>query len=224
MLAETVQTAARLRPPPAAQSDAAFAPGLEISAIAAPFARDEEIYAEEDETKYVYKVLSGAVRVTRLLSDGRRHLSAFHLPGEVFGFEPGRRHKFAAEAVVDSRIAMVRRSALEEAADRSVEVSRGLWELAEQNLERLHEHTLLLGRMSAAQRLAAFLLEISARTSAPEIVELQMSRSDIADYLGLTIETVSRTFTQLERDRAIEIPSARQIVLRNRTRLAQLDA
>ena len=67
-------------------------------------------------------------------------------------------------------------------------------------------------------------MEISARTSAPEIVELQMSRSDIADYLGLTIETVSRTFTQLERDRAIEIPSARQIVLRNRTRLAQLDA
>jgi CRP-like cAMP-binding protein len=156
MLAEAVQTTARPGPPPVAQNDAAFAPGLEVSAIAAHYARNEEIYAEEDGTKYVYKVLSGAVRVTRLLSDGRRHVSAFHLAGEVFGFEPGRRHKFAAEAVINSRIAIVRRSAIEEAADRNVEVSRALWWLAEKNLERLHEHTLLLGRMSAAQRLAAF--------------------------------------------------------------------
>jgi CRP-like cAMP-binding protein len=224
MLAETLQSARFGQTLAAQQQETAFAPGLKAPAIAAPYARNEEIYAEEDETKYVYKVLSGAVRVTRLLSDGRRHVSAFHLPGEVFGFEPGQRHKFAAEAVVDSRVAMVRRSALEEAAQRSIEVSRGLWGLAEQNLERLHEHTLVLGRMSATQRVAAFLMEIAARTASSGAVELQMSRSDIADYLGLTIETVSRTFSQLERDGAIEIPSARQIVFRNRARLAQLDA
>jgi CRP-like cAMP-binding protein len=222
MLAQTVQTARVGQRAP--QPETAFGPGLDIPAIAAPYARNEEIYAEEDETKYVYKVLSGAVRVTRFLSDGRRHLSGFYFPGEVFGFEPGRQHKFSAEAVVDSRIAMIRRSTLEEAAARNVEVSRGMWDLAEQNLERLHEHTLLLGRMSAAQRLAAFLLEISARLSSQGVIDLPMSRSDIADYLGLTIETVSRTFTQLERDRTIEIPSARQIVLRNRARLAQFDA
>jgi CRP-like cAMP-binding protein len=222
MLAQTVQTARLGQPAP--QPETAFAPGLEISAIAAPYARNEEIYAEEDETKYVYKVLSGAVRVTRFLSDGRRHVSGFYFPGEVFGFEPGRQHKFSAEAVVDSRIAMIRRSALEEAAARNVEVSRGMWDFAEQNLERLHEHTLLLGRMSAAQRLAAFLLEISARLSSQGVIDLPMSRSDIADYLGLTIETVSRTLTQLENSTLIAVPSARRIEIRNRSALNRLDS
>ena len=223
MLAESAHPVRHQAPPPA-PNEAGFAPGLEIAAVVAPYARNEEIYAEEDETKYVHKVVSGAVRVTRLLSDGRRHVSAFHLPGEVFGFEPGAAHRFAAEAIVDSRIAMVRRSTIEEAAARNPEVGRGMWTLAEQNLVRSHEHMLLLGRMSATQRLAAFLLEVSARTASPNVVDLKMSRSDIADYLGLTIETVSRTFTQLERDRTIELPSARRIVLRNRGRLAQLDS
>ena len=155
----------RSRPAP---DETRLAPGLDFAALIAPFARNEEIYAQEDETKYVYKVVSGAVRATRILSDGRRHVRAFHLPGEIFGFEPGIAHRFAAEAVVDSRIAMVRRSAIEEAAARNPNVGRVMWSLAERNLERSHAHMLLLGRMSARERLAAFLMEISARTSSPE--------------------------------------------------------
>jgi CRP/FNR family nitrogen fixation transcriptional regulator len=233
MMARSLETAmaalefvchARPEPLRPAPDERGFAPGVDLAAVVAPFARNEEIYAEEDETKYVYKVVSGAVRATRILSDGRRHVSAFHLAGEIFGFEPGPKHRFAAEAVVDSRIAMVRRSAIEDAAARNPAVGRAMWSLAEQNLERSHAHMLLLGRMSATQRVAAFLMEISARTSSPDVVDLPMSRADIADYLGLTIETVSRTFTQLERDGAIELASARRIAFRNRSRLAQLDA
>ena len=88
---------ARPEPLQPAPDERGFAPGVDLAAVVAPFARNEEIYAEEDETKYVYKVVSGAVRATRILSDGRRHVSAFHLAGEIFGFEPGPKHRFAAD-------------------------------------------------------------------------------------------------------------------------------
>ncbi|MGE0828445.1 MAG: helix-turn-helix domain-containing protein [Hyphomonadaceae bacterium] len=201
-----------------------FAPEIDAPSVVAPFARNEEIFAEEEPTKYVYKVVSGAVRLIRILSDGRRHISAFYLPGEVFGFEPGEAHRFSAEAVVDSRIAMVRRAAIEDAACADARVGRAMWRLAAIDLQNLNEHMLLLGRMSATERVSAFLIELSARMGAGECIDLPMSRSDIGDYLGLTIETVSRTFTQLERDGAIAMPSARKIIVRNRARLNRCDA
>ncbi len=202
----------------------AFADGIGLTPLSAPYAPNEEIYAEEDATKCVYKVLSGAVRITRHLSDGRRHISAFYLPGEIFGFEPGAAHRFAAEAIADSRIAMVRRAQIEDAALRDPGVGRAMWDLAAQDLERLQEHMLLLGRRSAAQRVAAFLIELSERLNNRDTVDVPMSRTDIADYLGLTIETVSRTLTQFERDGLIEMPSARHIFIKNRAALERLDS
>ncbi|MGE0045095.1 MAG: helix-turn-helix domain-containing protein [Hyphomonadaceae bacterium] len=201
---------------PQARGAHEFAPGLPVSSVTAPFARNEEIYAEEDAARYVYKVVSGAVRITRLLGDGRRHISAFFLPGEVFGFEPGAAHRFAAEAVVNSRIAMARRSLIEDAASRNARIGRVMWDLTAHDLERLQEHMLLLGRKSALERVTTFLLEIADRLGGGDAIELPMSRSDIADYLGLTIETVSRTFTQLERDGLISMPIARLVTIRDR--------
>jgi CRP/FNR family nitrogen fixation transcriptional regulator len=197
-------------------------PGVSIACTIIRFDRNEEIFVEEEEAEFVYKVISGAVRDVRILSDGRRQIGAFHLPGDVFGLECGAAHRYSAEAVVDSEIALVRRSALEKAADEDGVAARKLWALTSRDLLRLQDHMLLLGRKSAVERVASFLIQMSLGQPAGAAVDLPMSRSDIADYLGLTIETVSRTLTQLERDRAISIPSSRRIVLHDRLSLIEL--
>ncbi|MGH6958392.1 MAG: helix-turn-helix domain-containing protein, partial [Caulobacteraceae bacterium] len=92
------------------------------------------------------------------------------------------------------------------------------------HLDRAERHMLTLGRKSARERVAWFLMDMAERIPAPTTVELPMSRQDIADYLGLTIETVSRTMTQLQEDRLIALPSCRQVVLRERGALAELAA
>jgi CRP/FNR family nitrogen fixation transcriptional regulator len=124
--------------------------------------------------------------------------------------------------VVDCEIALVDRVALIAAAGRDAAASQSLWALTARELKRAQDHLLLLGRKNAQERLVAFLLGMSARDPAGNVVHLAMSRTDIADYLGLTIETVSRMFTQLERERSIALPSSRHVVMRNREALAAL--
>lgn len=199
-----------------------LAPGVELSCSILRFSRNEEIFAEEEDADFVYKVLRGAVRDVRILSDGRRQIGAFHLAGEVFGLECGEHHRYSTEAVVDCEIALVRRSVLDEFVERDARAARKLWGLTARDLQRLQDHMLLLGRKSAIERVAAFLIDLSSKGPTADAIDLPMSRSDIADYLGLTIETVSRTLTQLERERAISMPSARHIVLHERLALIDL--
>ncbi|HMN84880.1 MAG TPA: helix-turn-helix domain-containing protein [Bauldia sp.] len=188
------------------------------------FDRNIEIYGEDEPAEYVYKVVSGAVRSYKLLSDGRRQIGAFHLPGDIFGLEVGDDHRFTAEAIADCVILVARRSAIIAHAARDPEMARALWAVTAGDLERAQDHLLLLGRKNAQERVATFLLEMAARESSATEVELPMSRQDIADYLGLTIETVSRTLTQLEGEAAIEIPTSRRIRLRDRSALRRLNA
>jgi CRP/FNR family nitrogen fixation transcriptional regulator len=196
-----------------------IAPDLELPGFAMTFDANEEIFGEEEPADFVYKVISGAVRTTRLLSDGRRQIGAFHLPGDVFGRECGQTHRFSAEAVAPCEIALIRRSAIERAAERDSGAARRLWSLTSHELEDLQDHMLLLGRKNAAERVGSFLLKLAKRASSA-IIELPMSRGDIADHLGLTLETVSRTLSQMARDQAIALPSARRVVLRNPDALA----
>jgi len=188
-----------------------------------PFARNAEIYGENEPAEYLYKVISGTVRTYKVLIDGRRQIGAFHVPGDVFGFETGEEHTFSAEAITDCKIAVIRRSALSAAAARDNEVARYMWTLTARELQRVQSHMLLLIK-SAQERVATFLLEMAQRVSAGGTVELAMSRQDIADYLGLTIETVSRTLTQLEKNAAIEVSTSRRIVLRNHSALRRLNS
>jgi len=182
------------------------------------FARNEEIFGEEEPADFVYKVASGAVRTTRFLCDGRRQIEAFHLPGDVFGLERGEVHRFSAEALTNCQIMVIRRSALDRAVERDCAAARELWVLTSQDLERIQEHMLVLSRKNAAERVASFLLKLADRRGS-DAVELPMSRGDIADHLGLTIETVSRTMTQFERDQVIALPNTRQAILKNRAAL-----
>lgn len=163
-----------------------------------------EIYGQGEKAGQIYQVEFGAVRVYRLLADGRRQISAFHLPGEVFGFEADGTHHFFAESISATGIRNFRSSTCSD-------LSRDLLPLALKGLVRAQEHLLVLGRQSAAERVAAFLLDMAERQGGLNQFELPMSRVDIADYLGLTIETVSRTFSKFKEKGIIRLPSLRSV-------------
>ena len=196
-----------------------------IELISAPmsFARNVEIYGEQEPADYLYKVISGAVRTYKVLIDGRRQIGAFYLPGDMFGVEIGDEHTFSAEAVTDARIVVLKRSAVVALAARDHDVGHQLWMLTGRELQRAQNHILLLIK-TASERVASFLLEMAERIESSGEVEMPMSRQDIADYLGLTIETVSRMLTQFENAAAIALPTPKRIVLRNREVLKRLIA
>lgn len=177
-----------------------------------------EIFAEGDESDTFYKVVSGVVRICKFLQDGRRQIAAFHVAGEVFGFELGTDRRLAAEAVSDCTLVSYRRRSVELTAQKDETVTRQLLGYAMENLAQAQSHSLLLARRGAAEKVAAFLLDWQARCGRKDVVHLAMTRQEIADYLALTIETVSRSFSQFERDRAIALVNTRDI------RLLDLDA
>jgi CRP/FNR family nitrogen fixation transcriptional regulator len=188
------------------------------------YMKDEEIYGEDEPAEYVYQVASGAVRTYKLLSDGRRQIGAFHLQGDIFGLESGVNHRLAAEAIVDTTVRLVKRCSLEQAAGVDVQVARKLWTMTANELRHAEDHMLLLGRKNAMERVANFLLEMDRRLAVAGMMALPMCRRDIGDYLGLTLETISRAFSQLHNEGVLGFSGARQIILRNRQRLRNMDA
>lgn len=196
---------------------------IESIGIQMTYGPNEEIFGENESADYVYKVVSGAVRTYQILNDGRRQIGAFYLPGDTFGLEVGKHHHLSAEAVNDTMVLMVRRTTIMARAERDCDAAHELWAFTARELAHAQKHMLLLVK-SAPQRVASFLLEMSERLEAAESLDLPMSRQDIADYLGLTIETVSRTMSQLVSEAAIGLPSSRHIVLRNRGALRRLNA
>lgn len=192
---------------------------IDLMGVSMSFERDSEIFAEDDPAEYIYKVVRGAVRLSKLMSDGRRQIGAFYLAGDVFGLEADDVHAFSAESIGNSEILLVKRSTLIAEAVRDADTVRQLWAHTVGHLRQAQSHMLLLGRKNAQERIAAFLVEMAERLHSAGSVMLPMSRQDIADYLGLTIETVSRTLTLLERTGVIAIPVSRRIVLCNRAAL-----
>jgi CRP/FNR family transcriptional regulator, nitrogen fixation regulation protein len=185
-----------------------------MTGVSMSFGRNGQIYGHNDPADHIYKIVSGAVRTYKIFSDGRRQIGAFYLAGDVFGLEMGVAHTFSAEAINGARVLVIKLSAVMELAEREHDVARRLWALTARELLRVQDHSLLLMK-TAQKRVASFLIEMVARLPAGSTVELPMSRRDIADYLGLTVETVCRALTQLENTAAIAQPSSRRIVLRN---------
>ena len=190
------------------------------------YKKGTEIYGEKEPAQYVYQVKSGAVRSYKLLPDGRRQIGAFGLVGDIFGLENGDEHRFTAEAIVDTIVRLIKRQSLEMVAERDAMVARNLLTMTTNNLQHAEDHMLLLGRKTSLERVAAFLLEMDKRlTVAGGIMALPMSRRDIADYLGLTLETVSRALSRLHEFGTIGFVgnTQRQIVLLDRPKLAEID-
>ncbi len=188
--------------------------------------KGEELFAEGDDAEFFYEVVSGAIRTYKLLSDGRRQIDAFHLPADIFGLEAGTEHRFSAEAVGDVTVIAYRRSRLATLIQDDAEFRDRIMNATLRSLERAQDHMLLLGRKTAQEKMASFLLDMAERLSDDhEHFELPMQRSDIADHLGLTIETVSRTLTQFARNGLIELlPASRSIGLCNKLALSGLNA
>lgn len=209
-------------------------------------ARNSELYAEDQPVEQFYRVESGAVRTCKILNDGRRQIDGFYLPGDIVGIEAGSRHLYAAEALVRTTLRAVKvRNVRSQAADGG-EMALELWDMIARELRRSQDHIQLLSRRSAQERLASFLLAMSERdtgkymserdtgkymserdtgkpmASIQQTIDLPMSRQDMADYLGLTIETVSRTFTQLEAQGVLELVTARRIKVNNRMALCDM--
>ena len=207
-----------------------FGSGLNTTAIhggligiRVSYASNMEIFGEGEPAEYLYEVVRGLVRSCKLLSDGRRQIAGFYMPGDVFGLELDEDHHFSAEAVNNVVILALKRSAIMGLAARDADFARQLWAVTAQECQRAQNHIVILGCLNARQRVAAFLLLMALRSSDNEI-ELSMTRRDIADYLGLTIETVSRTISQFENNALIGIASTRRIILRDRAALTSIAA
>jgi CRP/FNR family transcriptional regulator, nitrogen fixation regulation protein len=188
------------------------------------FTQDREIYGEGDEADAIFKVVSGVVRTCKFLSDGRRLIDAFHVAGDIFGVEAGAEYSFSSEAVCDCTVISYRRRGLEASASQDAGLSQHLFSYAMRSLARAQVHALLLGRRSAVEKVAAFLVDWATHSANTGTVTLEMTRQDIADYLGLTIETVSRTLSQFERDALIAFSTARQIRLTHPAALRSLNS
>ena len=183
-----------------------------------------EIFGEAEPADYVYQIRQGAVRTYKLLSDGRRQIGAFHLPGDIFGIENDEVHRFTAEAIIATTVWIAkRRSLFGGLGDGDVSATNNVRDLITKNLEHAENHLLLLGRQTALEKVAAFLLEMDGRLEQPEVMGLPMGRRDIADYLGLTLETVSRALSALREESILSFigQTQREIALHDRSKLAQ---
>lgn len=219
--ARTIPT--RQAVPPTAVAKRDFDSPLDMMGTQMRFGRNVEIYGDSEPAEFLYKVVSGAVRTYKVLTDGRRQIGAFYLPGDIFGLEASEEHAFSAEAVSDSQVLVIKRSAVMDLAARDSGVAQQLWTVTGRELQRAQEHVMLLIK-SAQERVAGFLVEMAKRAPGASTIQLAMSRQDIADYLGLTIETISRTLTLFEKSAAIALPTSRQIEIRNRAALTRLNS
>jgi len=201
-----------------------FACAPEVLGTSFNYIRDEEIYGEGEDAQYIHKVVAGAVRTSKIMRDRRREIGRFYLPGEFFGLEFGEQHHLSAEAVADSKILLFKRRQIEALARRNMDAAREMWLMTADHLRHAEDHLLLLGRKTALERLAAFLIEMDSRHGNCGSFELPMSRRDIADYLGLTLETVSRAFSELQKKRALELSGARHVALHNRSILKAINS
>ncbi len=177
----------------------------------------QPIFDEADPAEHVYNVTGGAVKIYKLLPDGRRQITGFLLPGDFLGLTHKEAYAYSAEALGPTRLCRFPRRKLENLLDEIPKLEQRLLGMASHELAAAQDQMMLLGRKSAKERVVSFLLMMSngavRRGKPADPVTLPMNRSDIADYLGLTIETVSRTFTQLRTQKLIELLDEKQVRL-----------
>lgn len=184
--------------------------------------KNRTIYFEGDAAEHCYRVKSGTVRLCKVTEDGRRQIAAFLTEGDLFGWTDQGFYGFSAEAVTDATLEKFSRARVEEAAKANPALGRRVLALLSTQLASAHDHLLLLGRMTAAERIANFLLELVRRQRATGNIALPMSRKDVADYLGLTVETVSRTMSTLKRKGIIDFDEPESVDLKRGDALERL--
>ena len=186
----------------------------------------ETIFREAEPADYLFNVTGGAVKVYKLLADGRRQITGFFFPGDFLGLAHLNKYAYTAEAIEEVRLCRFSRRKLEKLLELYPKLERRLLQTASNELASAQDQMLLLGRKTARERIATFLLALSERAKrhgrSGDQVSLPMSRGDIGDYLGLTMETVSRTFTRFKNDGKVQFAGARQVTLHDRQALSRL--
>lgn len=220
------EPADRVAPTSEAATDCSLCAAFTTATAAprSPFAAGELLFRQGDAVRLVYRVLRGAVISYRLLSDGRRQVTGFHLPGDYLGLEAGVEHSTTAEALGRVDALAMERVDLAARAVTDIGLARALWQITIRAFQRSEDHALILARQGATERVAAFLLDFAERMGGVVTIDLPMTRQDIADHVGLTIHTVSRTLSQLQNQGVIEARSSRQVRLLQRHRLEWLCA
>ena len=188
------------------------------------FARNETLFQEGDRAQNIYCIVSGTIRLCRHTPDGRRHIAEFVLPGDLFGVFGGTEQAFTAEAVSDVTVIAYPRAHFDRVSERDPRFRANILRHLSTTLMTAQLHTFVLGCQSAKERLASFILRLADRTGAMETgrLDLTMGRQDIADHLGLTIETICRAVTALKNEKLIAVPTTHQLILRNVEALCEL--
>jgi len=184
------------------------------------FYRDNVIACEGDAADHIFFVVRGVVRTCQNFRHGARNVIGFYLPGDFFGWA-GLKHSLSIEAVTDTEVPFVKRSALLSIASRESRFASFLLAATTDELGRAQDHILLMSK-SAKCRLATFLTDLWVRLGKAEYLDVPMSYQDMADHLGLTIETVSRTISDLERSGMVTRVSTRRLLLQNRLALGHM--
>ncbi|MGD9785377.1 MAG: helix-turn-helix domain-containing protein [Hyphomicrobiaceae bacterium] len=201
-------------------------PATHASAMPAFYAPREDLFLEGDEATHMLEVVSGVICAYRLLPDGHRHVVSFYFAGDLIGYNPGRTHTFSAQALNRVSVRRIPRGAVSQMIETRPGFARRLLDLATGELAMTRDHLLCLAAKSAEARLAALLLALSRRNADagedPRQIHLAMTRLDIGDYLGLTIETVSRTLSKLKRNGIIMLPRTTCVVIRDEEALREI--
>lgn len=215
--------AARQPPPPVTRCEVhkAFA---QSSGASMRFNAGEDIFCQDETADRAFRIVEGTVISYRLLSDGRRQVTGFHLPGDYLGLEASIDYSATAEAISAVTVTAVRRSGLSALAATDNGLARDLWRMSAEAFQRSQNHAMILARQSATERVVAFLLDYADRVGAETVVDLPMSRQDLADHIGLALHTVSRTLSHLEADGLIQARSSRHVRLVRRDRLERIRA
>ena len=197
---------------------------METAGTTVRFARNATIYSKGDEARYSFKVVEGAVRLSRIFADGRRQIVNFYLPDESFGIELSEEYTATAEAVSDVVALRCPRLCISQMTDGDPDISHKRLAMFSRSLAAAERHVAMLGHQSAKERVASFFmaLEMQRRSGDQHTLDLPLSRQDIADYLGLTIETTCRALSELKRLNIISTPSRRRIVIRDLPGLAAI--
>lgn len=185
--------------------------------------RDREIHGEGSRAEFCYRIIAGCVRMAKLMEDGRRQIGEFLMAGDLLGFNELDCYDFSAETVTDVVLRRYPRRMVDALAGTNLALARQLRDIGSVNLRAAYARMVLLGRKTASERIASFLLEMSNRlpNSRPDVLELPMGRTDMADHLGLTIETVCRLLGQLRRDGTI-VTDRGKITIRDLRALEQM--
>jgi len=178
---------------------------------------DKTVFYEGDKDTFLFNVVQGAVRLSKMLPDGRRQITGFLFPGDLLGLSAEGVYAYTAEAIIDTSLCRFDRTRLTEIAEHFPKLERQLLSLASNELVQAQDHLMILGRKSADERVATILLRlaerIGQRSNSGSVLDLPMTRYDIADYTGLTIETVSRSISLFRQKGVIEMSDARRIFI-----------